>query len=141
MRAGCSASIFTLVAAWEQSLHPGGPGHRLAHRKGLLNAENAVRTTSVPLRRRNPWEQNGYRLPTVATQTIPATVNEAPYILDELLMTRAGRRIREQYADSGGFIDHVFAIPSLLGYRFIPRIRDLPSKRLHVFELGRVPKP
>ena len=76
-----------------------------------------------------------------ATQTIPATVNEAPYILDGLLMTRAGRRVREQYADSGGFTDHVFAVTSLLGYRFIPRIRDLPSKRLHVFEPGRVPKP
>ena len=76
-----------------------------------------------------------------ATQTIPATVNEAPYILDGLLMTRAGRRIREQYADSGGFTDHVFAVTSLLGYRFIPRIRDLPSKRLHVFEPRRVPKP
>ena len=75
------------------------------------------------------------------TQTIPATVNEAPYILDGLLMTRAGRRIREQYADSGGFTDHVFAVTSLLGYRFIPRIRDLPSKRLHVFEPRRVPKP
>ena len=76
-----------------------------------------------------------------ATQTIPATVNEAPYILDGLLMTRAGRRIREQYADSGGFTGHVFAVTSLLGYRFIPRIRDLPSKRLHVFEPRRVPKP
>ena len=74
-----------------------------------------------------------------ATQTIPATVNEAPYILDGLLMTRAGRRIREQYADSGGFTDYVFAVTSLLGYRFIPRIRDLPSKRLHVFETRRVP--
>ena len=30
---------------------------------------------------------------------------------------------------------------SVLGYRFIPRIRDLPSKRLHVFEPRRVPKP
>ena len=76
-----------------------------------------------------------------ATQTIPATVNEAPYILDGLLMTRAGRRIREQYADTGGFTDHVFAVTSLLGYRFIPRIRDLPSKRLQVFEPRRVPKP
>ena len=75
-----------------------------------------------------------------ATQTIPATVNEAPYILDGLLMTKAGRRIREQYADTGGFTDHVFAVASLLGYRFIPRIRDLPSKRLHVLEPGRVPK-
>ena len=75
-----------------------------------------------------------------ATQTIPATVSEAPYILDGLLMNRAGKRIREQYADTGGFTDHVFAVTSLLGYRFIPRIRDLPSKRLHAFEPGRVPK-
>jgi len=73
-----------------------------------------------------------------ATQTIPATVHEAPYILDGLLMNEAGRRVREQYADTGGFTDHVFAVTSLLGYQFIPRIRDLPSKRLHVFEPGAV---
>ena len=76
-----------------------------------------------------------------ATQTIPATVTEAPYILDGLLMTRAGRRIREQYAGSGGFTGLVFAATSLLCCQFIPRIRDLPSKRLHVFDPGCVPKP
>lgn len=69
-----------------------------------------------------------------ATQTIPATVHEAPHILDGLLMNEAGRRVREQYADTGGFTDHVFAVTALLGYQFIPRIRDLPSKRLHVFD-------
>ena len=74
-----------------------------------------------------------------ATQNIPATVNEAPYILDGLLMNEAGRRIREQYADTGGFTDLVFAITALLAYRFIPRIRDLPSKRLYVFEPKHVP--
>ena len=31
-----------------------------------------------------------------ATQTIPATVHEAPYILDGLLMNETGRRVREQ---------------------------------------------
>jgi len=75
-----------------------------------------------------------------ATQNIPATVSEAPYILDGLLMNEAGKNIREQYADTGGFTDHVFAVTSLLGYRFIPRIRDLPSKRLYVFDPGSVPK-
>ena len=50
-----------------------------------------------------------------ATQTIPATANEAPYILDGLLMNEAGRNIREQYADTGGFTDHVFAVTALLG--------------------------
>ena len=75
-----------------------------------------------------------------ATQTIPATVHEAPYILDGLLMNETGRRIREQYADTGGFTDQVFAACSVLGYAFVPRIRDLPSKRLHVFERAGVPK-
>ena len=75
-----------------------------------------------------------------ATQTIPATVHEAPYILDGLLMNETGRRVREQYADTGGFTDHVFAACSILGYAFVPRIRDLPSKRLYVFERADVPK-
>ena len=75
-----------------------------------------------------------------ATQDIPATVSEAPYILDGLLMNPAGRKIKEQYADTGGFTDHVFAVTSLLAYRFIPRIRDLPSKRLYLFDPASVPK-
>ncbi|VVS99752.1 Tn3 family transposase [Hoeflea sp. EC-HK425] len=75
-----------------------------------------------------------------ATQTIPATVNEAPYILDGLLMTDAGQNVREQYADTGGFTDHVFAVTALLGFQFIPRIRDLPSKRLYLFDPTSCPK-
>src|SRR3546814_4661804 len=38
-----------------------------------------------------------------ATQVIPATVSEAPYILDGLLMNDAGRRVRQHFADTGGF--------------------------------------
>ncbi|MFA9232337.1 MAG: Tn3 family transposase, partial [Microgenomates group bacterium] len=75
-----------------------------------------------------------------ASQTIPATVNEAPYILDGLLMNETGRKIKEQYADTGGFTDHVFAVTALLGFQFIPRIRDLPSKRLYVFDPANTPK-
>ena len=75
-----------------------------------------------------------------ATQTIPATVNEAPYILDGLLMNETGKQIKEQYADTGGFTDHVFAMTALLGFRFVPRIRDLPSKRLYLFDTAKTPK-
>ena len=73
------------------------------------------------------------------TQNIPATVNEAPYILDGLLMNETGKRIKEQYADTGGFTDHVFAVTALLSYRFIPRIRDLPSKRLYLLDSAAAP--
>ena len=75
-----------------------------------------------------------------ATQNIPATVSEAPYILDGLLMNKAGKKIKEQYADMGGFTDLVFAVTALLAYRFIPRIRDLPSIRLYAFDPASTPK-
>ena len=61
---------------------------------------------------------------------IPATAHEAPYVLDGLLRTPSGRRLREHYTDTGGFTDHVFAISAVLGFRFAPRIRDLADKRL-----------
>lgn len=69
-----------------------------------------------------------------ASQSIPATVSEAPYLLDGLTMNEAGRRIEEQYADTGGFTDHLFEISAMLGYRLVLRIRALPSKRLYVFD-------
>jgi len=55
-------------------------------------------------------------------------------------MNEAGTRIREQYADTGGFTDHVFGTTSLLGYRFVPRIRDLPTKRVYLFADMTVPR-
>lgn len=39
-----------------------------------------------------------------ASRTIPATVSEAPYLLDGLTMNDAWRRIEEQYPDTGGFL-------------------------------------
>lgn len=74
-----------------------------------------------------------------ASQSIPATVSEAPYLLDGLTMNEAGRRIEEQYADTGGFTDHLFGISAMLGYRLVLRIRDLPSKRLYVFDPAATP--
>jgi TnpA family transposase len=75
-----------------------------------------------------------------ASQTIPATVSEAPYILDGLLMNEVGRQVREQYADTAGFTDHLFRTSAMLGYRLVLRIRDLPSKRLYVFNPDTTPK-
>src|SRR3546814_16711165 len=54
-------------------------------------------------------------------------------------MKEAGRRIEEQYADTGGFTDHLFGISAMLGYRLVLRIRDLPSKRLYVFDPAATP--
>jgi TnpA family transposase len=75
-----------------------------------------------------------------AIRTIPATAHEAPYILDGLTMNDTGKRIREHYADTGGFTDHVFAMCALLGYQFAPRLRNLSSLRLYGMKGITIPK-
>ncbi|MBW8358962.1 MAG: Tn3 family transposase [Weeksellaceae bacterium] len=75
-----------------------------------------------------------------AIKTIPATAHEAPYILDGLTMNNTGKRIKEHYADTGGFTDHVFAMCSLLGYQFAPRLRNLSSLRLYAMKGITIPK-
>jgi TnpA family transposase len=69
---------------------------------------------------------------------ITATTFEAPYVLDGLVTTAAGRRIREHFTDTGGFTDHLFAVADILGFVFAPRIRNLQDKRLYVFDRGTV---
>jgi TnpA family transposase len=66
------------------------------------------------------------------TKVIAATAHEAPHVLDGLLRHRTSLRIEEHHTDTGGFTDHVFGLCALLGFRFAPRIRDLPDKRLYV---------
>jgi TnpA family transposase len=61
---------------------------------------------------------------------ISAATHEAPYVLDGLTRHGADLRIAEHYTDTGGATDHVFALCSMLGFRFCPRLRDFPDRRL-----------
>jgi TnpA family transposase len=61
---------------------------------------------------------------------LSAATHEAPYVLDGLLHHGTSLSIKEHYTDTGGATDHVFALCSLLGFRFCPRLRDFPDRRL-----------
>jgi len=71
------------------------------------------------------------------TKVITATVRDATHVLDGLLYHESELRIEEHYTDTLGFTDHVFALCHALGYRFAPRIRDLPDKRLYLPDASR----
>lgn len=66
------------------------------------------------------------------TQVINATVRDATYVLGGLLHHESDLQIVEHSTDTAGFTDHVFGLMQLLGFRFAPRIRDLPDKRLYI---------
>jgi TnpA family transposase len=45
-----------------------------------------------------------------------------------------GLRIGTHYTDTGGASDHVFILCTMLGFRFCPRLRDFPDRRLACIE-------
>ncbi len=57
-------------------------------------------------------------------------MREATYVLDGLLYQDA-LPIREHYADTHGYTDLIFGLCEVLGYRFAPRLRDLPDQALY----------
>ena len=61
---------------------------------------------------------------------LSASMHEAPYVLDGLLHHGTSLAIAEHYTDTGGATDHVFALCAMLGFRFCPRLRDFPDRRL-----------
>ncbi len=67
------------------------------------------------------------------TKLIAATASEALHVLDALLYHQSEVSIRRHHTDGGGDSDHVFALCSLLGFQFAPRIPDLKHRRLYSF--------
>ena len=67
-------------------------------------------------------------------KVISAATHEAPYVLDGLMHHGSALAINTHFTDTGGATDHVFALCSLLKYRYCPRLRDFPDRRLASFE-------
>ena len=57
-------------------------------------------------------------------------MREATYVLDGLVYQDA-LPIHEHYSDTAGYTDLIFGLFDMLGYRFAPRLRDLPDQVLY----------
>ena len=67
------------------------------------------------------------------TKLITATASEALHVLDALLYHQSEVETRRHHTDGGGDSDHVFALCTLLGFQFAPRIPGLKHRRLYSF--------
>jgi TnpA family transposase len=66
-----------------------------------------------------------------STHAISCTAREALYVLDGLLENDTILRPREHYTDTHGFTEQLFGLCYLLGYSFMPRLRDLADQQLY----------
>ena len=65
------------------------------------------------------------------TGVISCGPREALYVLDGLLNNNTILKIREHTTDTHGYTEIVFALCHLLGFSFMPRIRDLKDQQLY----------
>jgi TnpA family transposase len=65
------------------------------------------------------------------TGVISCGPREALYVLDGLLNNNTILKIREHTTDTHGYTEIVFALCHLLGFAFMPRIRDLKDQQLY----------
>ncbi len=56
---------------------------------------------------------------------------EALYVFNGLLETDSVLRLREDLTDTHGYIEDLFGLCYVLGYSFMPRIRDLADQQLY----------
>ena len=65
------------------------------------------------------------------TKVISCNPREALYVLDGLLENNTILKIREHTTDTHGYTEIIFALCYLLGFYFMPRIRDLKDQQLY----------
>lgn len=66
---------------------------------------------------------------------INCQLREAPFVLDGLLHQDA-YRIEEHYVDTHGYTELLFGVCEVLGFRFAPRLRDLPDQVIYRAKKG-----
>lgn len=64
------------------------------------------------------------------SRSVPSTIRDATYVLDEILGNETDLEIIEHTTDTGGYTDIIFALFDLLGLFFSPRLRDLTNQSL-----------
>ncbi|HEL8025933.1 TPA: Tn3 family transposase, partial [Escherichia coli] len=75
------------------------------------------------------------------SRMIQASESEAPYVLDGLLHNESSVEIHEHATDTAGATETTFSMFPSFGYRLIPRIRNLGSRRLYVISPSEEYKP
>ena len=66
-------------------------------------------------------------------------IRDAVHIIDGILKYASEAKIHEHYTDTAGYTDQIFALMSIMGFRFAPRLRNLSDLKLYSFDKNKYP--
>ena len=120
-----------LSAVWGGGIASSSDGQRFGLQQSSLLASFYPRYFGYYERAVTVYTHTSDQYSVFGTRVISCSPREALYVLDGLLDNNTILRLREHYTDTHGFTEHIFALSYLLGYSFMPRLRNLADQQLY----------
>ncbi len=119
-----------LSPAWGQGMSSSSDGQRFGVQASSLLASFYPRYFGYYDRAITVYTHVSDQFSAFSSRAISCSPREAIYVLDGLLENDTLLHPREHYTDTHGFTEHVFALCYLLGFSFMPRLKDLKDQQL-----------
>ena len=120
-----------LSSVWGEGIASSSDGQRFGIEASSLLASFYPRYFGYYERAISVYSHISDQYSVFASQAISCSPREALYVLDGLLENETLLRPREHYTDTHGFTEQLFGLCYLLGYSFMPRLKDLPDHQLY----------
>ena len=116
---------------WGEGIASSSDGQRFGIQQSSLLASYYPRYFGYYDRAVTVYTHTSDQYSVFGTRVVSCSPREALYVLDGLLENNTILRLREHYTDTHGFTEHIFGLCYLLGYSFMPRLRDLADQHLY----------
>jgi TnpA family transposase len=120
-----------LASVWGEGLASSSDGQRFGIQAPSLMASFYPRYFGYYDRAVTVYTHVSDQFAAFASRVISCSPREAIYVLDGLLENDTILRPREHSTDTHGFTEQLFGLCYLLGYSFMPRLKDLKDQQLY----------
>ncbi len=121
----------TMSGVWGSGTFSSSDGQRFGIQRSSLLASFYPRYFGYYDRAISVYTHISNQFSVFSTQVISCSPREALYVLDGLLENDTVLRLREHTTDTHGYTEQLFGLCYLLGFSFMPRIKDLADQQLY----------
>jgi len=120
-----------LASVWGTGHRSSSDGQRFAVRQSSLLGSFYPRYFGYYDQAITVYTHTSDQMSTFYNQVISCRSRESLYVLSGLLLNDTILQPQRHHVDTGGYTEHLFALCSLLGIEFMPRIKDLADQQLY----------
>ena len=120
-----------LTMSWGDGTRSSSDGQRFGMQKSALIGSFYLRYFGHYDRAVTVYTHASDQYSIFSTKVISCADREAPYVLDGLLSHDTVLHPQIHHSDTHGYTEHIFGLCYLLGFSFMPRIKDISHQQLY----------